>query len=163
MKTADLPVDAVFPRDAPAASIKRRLASLFYEVLLLAAILFIAGMIFALVSNNAQSPLIRAAFQAYLLLVAGAYFIGLWLRGGQTLPMKTWHLRLINVSGGKIGAQQAVLRYLLALVGIFVFGFGIIWALFDRDRQFWHDRMAGTRIVFLGKPKPPQAAPQQPV
>lgn len=136
--------------DTPSASIRRRLASLFYEVLLLSAILFIAGFVFTVATHNAQSPLIRIAFQVYLALVAGAYFIGFWLRGGQTLPMKTWHLRLVKTDGGHIGAQQAVLRYLLALVGVFLLGFGLIWALFDRDRQFWHDRLAGTRIVFEG-------------
>ena len=75
-----------FLGNAPSASIKRRLASLFYELLLLSAILFIAALVFALVTNNAQSPFLRFTFQIYLLLVAGAYFIGLWLRGGQTLP-----------------------------------------------------------------------------
>lgn len=129
-------------------SIKRRLASLFYELILLSAILFIAAFIFTVATHNAQSPVIRIAFQAYLALVAGMYFIGFWLRGGQTLPMKTWHLRLVKADGGQIGAKQAALRYLLALVGVFLLGFGIIWAVFDRDRQFWHDRMAGTRIVF---------------
>lgn len=121
---------------------------MFYEALLVTALLFIAGFIFTIATHNAQSPLIRLAFQTYLALVAGAYFIGFWLRGGQTLPMKTWHLRLTKTDGGQIGTKQAVLRYLLALIGVFLLGFGIIWALFDRDRQFWHDRVAGTRIVF---------------
>lgn len=135
--------------DSSPPSIRRRLASLFYEVLLVSAILFIAAFVFTVATRNAQSPLIRAAFQIYLVLVAGAYFIGFWLRGGQTLPMKTWHLRLVKADGGPIGAKQAVLRYLLALIGIFLLGFGIIWAFFDRDRQFWHDRVAGTRVVFM--------------
>lgn len=133
--------------DTSPPSIKRRLASMFYEVLLVSALLFIAAFIFVVATHNAQSPLIRFAFQAYLALVAGMYFIGFWLRGGQTLPMKTWHLRVEKSEGGPLGARQAVLRYLLALIGVFLLGFGIVWAIFDRDRQFWHDRMAGTRIV----------------
>lgn len=128
-------------------SIKRRLASLFYEVLLVSAILFIAAFVFTVATHNAHTPLLRIAFQVYLALVAGMYFIAFWLRGGQTLPMKTWHLRLVTTDGGPIGAKQAALRYLLALLSVFLLGFGIVWALFDRDRQFWHDRMAGTRIV----------------
>jgi len=132
--------------DTSPPSIKRRLASMFYEMLLVSAILFIAAFVFTVATHNAQSPLIRIAFQAYLALVAGMYFIAFWLRGGQTLPMKTWHLRLEKADGGPIGTQQAALRYLLALIGVFLL-FGIIWALFDRDRQFWHDRMAGTRIA----------------
>lgn len=127
--------------------IARRLASMFYEAILLSAILFIAGFIFAFATHNTQSGLFRFAFQVYLMLVAGIYFISFWLRGGQTLPMKTWHLRVERRDGDKITPAQASLRYLLALLGTLLLGFGIFWALFDRDRQFWHDRMAGTQIV----------------
>lgn len=128
-------------------SIMRRLASMLYETLLLLAIIFIAGLIFSAVTHNAQSPLFRLAFQAYLVAVAGMYFIGFWIHGGQTLAMKTWRLRLARADGGPVRFRQAVLRYLLALIGVFLLGFGIFWAVFDRDRQFWHDRVAGTRIV----------------
>jgi uncharacterized RDD family membrane protein YckC len=134
--------------EPPPPSIMRRLASMIYEVLLLSAILFIASAVFIVTTHNAQSSLVRFAFQAYLVLVASIYFIGFWLRGGQTLPMKTWQLRLVSADGGQISTKQAVLRYFLALIGIFFLGFGLIWAIFDRDRQFWHDRVAGTRIVF---------------
>jgi hypothetical protein len=27
-----------------------------------------------------------------------------------------------------------------------------VWALFDRDRQFLHDRLAGTRLVLSARP-----------
>lgn len=127
-------------------SILRRLSSMFYEVLLLGAVLLIAAFLFTVVTRNAQTPLIRLLFQLYLLSVWMAYFVGFWVRGGQTLPMKTWRLRLVNRDGGKVGVRQACLRFLLALIGVPLL-FGVWWALFDPDRQFWHDRAAGTRIV----------------
>lgn len=132
---------------ASTPSIKRRLAGMLYETLLLLTILFIAAFIFTAATHNTQSTLIRLAFQVYLLGVAGLYFVGFWLRGGQTLAMKTWRLRVERRDGGRLTLGQAVLRYLLAVIGVGL-GFGILWALFDRDRQFWHDRVAGTRIVF---------------
>lgn len=131
-------------------SILRRLASMLYEALLLLALLFIAAFIFTAATHNVQSPLLRLFFQVYLLLLGGLYFVGFWLRGGQTLAMKTWHLRVERRDGGRLTPSQAVLRYLLAVVGV-ALGFGVIWALFDRDKQFWHDRMAGTRIVFTSQ------------
>ncbi|MBS4096896.1 MAG: RDD family protein [Sulfuricella sp.] len=131
---------------APVPGILRRLVSMLYESLLLLALLFIAAFIFLAATHSHQSTLLRLAFQVYLLLVGGLYFVGFWLRGGQTLAMKTWHLRVERRDGGSLTPRQACLRYLLAVVGVFL-GFGIIWAIFDRDRQFWHDRLAGTRIV----------------
>ncbi|MEO6823335.1 MAG: RDD family protein [Nitrosospira sp.] len=128
----------------------RRLMSMFYESLLLLAVLFIASFIFHLIFRDTGSIFFRPAFQLYLLLVAGTYFAWFWTHGGQTLPMQTWKFRLIMANGERVGLQRAVARYLFAVIGIFFFGCGILWALFDRERQFLHDRLAGTRIVKLG-------------
>jgi|SRR6185437_2973294 uncharacterized RDD family membrane protein YckC len=128
----------------------RRLVSMFYESLLLLAVLFIAGFIFHLIFRDTGSIFFRPAFQLYLLLVAGTYFSWFWTHGGQTLPMQTWKFRLIMANGEGVDLQRAVARYLFAVIGIFFFGCGILWALFDRERQFLHDRLAGTRIVKLG-------------
>ncbi len=124
--------------------------SMFYESLLLVAVLFIASFIFHLIFRDTGSIFFRPAFQLYLLLVAGTYFVWFWTHGGQTLPMQTWKFRLIMANGEGVGLQRAVARYLFAVIGIFFFGCGILWALFDRERQFLHDRLAGTRIVKLG-------------
>ncbi len=77
----------------------------------------------------------------------GYYFSWFWTHGGQTLAMQTWKMRLVAADGSNLTKKQAITRYLFALIGIFLFGLGIIWALFDRDRQFLHDRLAGTRII----------------
>lgn len=127
-------------------SIWRRFASILYEALLLAAVLFIAGFIFTAVFHSPLPPILRFAFQLYLLLVIATYFIWYWLHGGQTLPMKTWRLRVVRTDGQPLSLKQACLRFLLALIGVGLC-FGILWALFDRECLFWHDRMAGTKVV----------------
>jgi uncharacterized RDD family membrane protein YckC len=129
------------------ASLRRRVASLFYEALLLTAVLWCATLpVIAMQSWLSLAPA-RAAYQLYLGVVAGMYFVGQWTHGGQTLAMKTWHLRLVTRRGAAITLRQAALRYLIALVGLACLGAGFLWALFDRDRSFLHDRMVGTRIV----------------
>ena len=120
---------------------------MLYESLILVAVLFIASFVFHLVFRDTGSVFFRPAFQLYLLVVAGIYFIWFWTHGGQTLPMQTWKLRVISVDGGHLNLKQALARYLFAVIGIFLFGCGILWALFDGDGLFLHDRLAGTRIV----------------
>lgn len=127
----------------------RRLVSMIYESLLLIAVLFIASFVFHLLFRDTSSLFFRPAFQIYLLLVAGIYFTWFWTHGGQTLAMQTWKFRVISADGQRVTLKQAVARYLFAVIGIFFFGCGVIWALFDRDRQFLHDRLAGTRVVKL--------------
>jgi uncharacterized RDD family membrane protein YckC len=129
------------------APLGRRLLSLIYEALLLAALLWCAALLFGAIEIEAATRHARALFQAYLVLVTGAYFTWQWTHGGQTLPMKTWRLRLVSVSGDTVGPRLAWLRYAIALAGSLAGGIGFVWALVDPDRQFLHDRLAGTRVV----------------
>lgn len=128
-------------------SIKRRLICMVYEALLLAGIAFFAGLLFLAATGTAQSGWTRHAFQVYLFLVIGLYFVGFWRRAGQTLPMKTWKLRLVGKNGARVTLRQAMLRYLCAWPCLLLGGVGIVYASFDRQHQFLHDRLAGTRVV----------------
>jgi len=130
-----------------AASVSRRLASLLYESLLAFAIAFLAGLLFYGAASERLAGLIRSFFQIYLVVILGLYFVWCWYRGGQTLPMKAWKLRLVSADGGPVSVRRAALRYLLACLSVGLAGTGLVWAVFDRDRQFLHDRLAGTRIV----------------
>ena len=119
----------------------RRLAAMLYEALLLAAVGFFAAWLFFFASGgrDATSGWTRYLLQAFIVAVFAAYFLWCWLRGGQTLAMKAWRIRLVEVT-----PRKAILRFVYALA---LFPASIAWALFDRDRQFLHDRLAGTRLV----------------
>ena len=138
------------PGAAPAllrlASLRARLLSLVYEGLLLFAVLFVSSYLFLSLARDAQAGLPRALFQFYLLSVCGAYFVFCWTRTGQTLAMKTWRMRVVTKDGRHLSMGRAFWRYLLAIAGM-LSGLSLLWAPFDRERQFLHDRLAGTRIV----------------
>jgi uncharacterized RDD family membrane protein YckC len=131
----------------PLAGLGPRLASLFYETLLLLALWVVAGFVVVGLMPEAPRGLSRLLFQVYLLAVAAVYFNWFWQRGGQTLAMKTWRLRLVSASGQGVDRRLAWKRFMYAVPGAILFGIGFFWALFDQDRLFLHDRLAGTRIV----------------
>lgn len=163
--------DAGAPRlDTP--SIKRRLAGLPYEGLLLLALLLIAAFPAAGTQGAVASGWPQVFFQLYLAAVVACYFSWFWTHGGQTLPMKTWRVRVVGRGGESIGASRALLRlvcasvfYLPACVAVVLVMFPhrispfitvwlatpalatLLWAHFDTDRQFLHDRLARTRLV----------------
>jgi uncharacterized RDD family membrane protein YckC len=112
-----------------------------YETVLLFAVAFFAAWLFFFASGgeDTTSGWLRTALQVFIAAFFAGYFFWCWLRGGQTLAMKAWHIRLVGVT-----PRKAMLRFLLALAFLPA---SILWALFDRDRQFLHDRLAGTRLV----------------
>jgi uncharacterized RDD family membrane protein YckC len=126
-----------------APGLLRRLASMVYEAVLLFAVGFFAAWLFFFASGgrDATAGATRHLLQLFIGLVFAAYFLWSWLRGGQTLAMKAWRIRLVDVT-----PARALMRFALAvlLVPTLV---SIVWSLFDRDRQFLHDRIAGTRLT----------------
>lgn len=144
---------------------------MLYEAVLLFAVAFFANGAYFLASAGSDATAWqRALHQIYLVAVFAAYFLWCWLRSGQTLAMKTWRIRLVAPGHPRLPPRIAFIRLLLAaiLIGSFwasvvaafvnrnpwlslamlaVTGIGIGWALFDRDGQFLHDRLAGTRLI----------------
>ncbi|MBW8759681.1 MAG: RDD family protein [Burkholderiales bacterium] len=156
---------------APAAApLLRRMAAFLYEGVLLFGVTFATGLVFAVAMHQNNAMKLRSALIAVEFVVVGLYFIVLWVRSGQTLPMKTWHLRLVNNDGAAVSPRRALVRYLasyawflppLALAGALrlpsawaIFGLVAGWivlyalaALLHPRRQFWHDALCGTAIV----------------
>lgn len=135
-------------KSLPTAKLWHRFAAMFYEALLLLAVLFIADYLFIGLTHNAQAPLFRILLQIYLLMVMAAYFGWFWMRG-QSLAMKTWRIRVVTAAdGSKLNLRRALLRFVYS----WLIGITQIWAFFDRDGQFLHDRLAGTRLVTVAQP-----------
>lgn len=136
-----------FRRLPPAPPILRRLGSALYDSLLLIALVFIATWPFIAFFGDSTHGWRRHLLQGWIVVVAGAYLVWFWTRSGQTLPMKTWGIRVVRADGAALGTARAIHRYVLALLGLAALGLGFAWALFDPERQFLHDRLAGTALV----------------
>lgn len=120
---------------------------MLYESFLIFAVLMAAGFVYIPIFGNANGPLEKASFQLYLLGVLMIYFLVFWTRGGQTLAMKTWRIRLTNLSGANISLPQGILRFFLAIISLGLLGAGFLWMFFDPQKQFLHDRLAKTRLI----------------
>jgi uncharacterized RDD family membrane protein YckC len=131
-----------------APGLLRRLASMLYECVLLFAVAFLGTWLFQFAAGTLRIEGWRLhLLQLFLLALFAAYFLWCWLRGGQTLAMKTWRIRVVAKDGhGRLQPRAALLRFLYALMLVPTL-VGIVWALVDRDRQFLHDRLAGSLLV----------------
>lgn len=174
-----MPPDNAMKSETP--GLARCLASLFYELLLVAALL--------LAVSAAATPLqlllgqdswaFHTLLQMLLLSALFAYFGYCWVKSGQTVAMKTWHIKLVAASGATLTWQQALVRFAVAaalFIGLPVVSYlgwmrsygqqniavwlALSWCLlpflarfYDKDGRFLHDRLAGTRLLKLPKPE----------
>ena len=132
----------------------RRLAAIMYDVLLVAALLFLATVPFIAVRGGAPVEIgENTLYRVVLVLVTYAFFVGFWTRSGRTLGMQSWGLQLETMEGGKPTLATSSVRFIAAIVSWAPCGLGFLWQLWDRDRLTWHDRISGTRIVHYPKAK----------
>lgn len=118
---------------------------------MLGALLWAGALVYALVEQWLGYPHERLLFQSYLVVLSGVYFVWQWTRGGQTLAMRSWRLRLARRDGRPVTLLQAILRYVCATLGTAFFGVTYLWAFVDRERHFLHDRLAGSCILSVAR------------
>ena len=160
-------------------SLWRRMASFLYEGMLLFGLGLIPGALGALfvaVSGHRHPLQNEAALRAITLAMYAIYFAWFWSARGQTLPMQTWHIKVVTAAGGPLSQPRALLRFLAACAwvapamlvaalnhwtrwqaigaaAIGIVGYALL-ALLHPERQFWHDAVCATRLIDV-KPSDP--------
>ncbi len=147
----------------------RRFAALVYDLLAVVAIVMVVGLLAQLATGghiaDDKGRLVAWWYQPLQGLVIGAYFFFSWTRGGQTLGMRPWRIRVTDAQGHAVGGRRGLLRLavgalpllllliypvtslkialLAPLVGWLVL---LLPAFVDRRARGVHDRIAGTEI-----------------
>ena len=153
-----------------APGLARRMAAFIYEGVLLFGVVMISGFLYSVITQHRHALEGRVGMMVFLFIVLGVYFSWFWSRGGQTVAMKAWHIRLVAADGTPVSRARAVARYLLswlwflpATAAVYVAGLqgkgevtvaviagvlayaALVWL--RADRQFWHDVVCGTQVI----------------
>jgi|WetSurSiteA1Bulk_404760.scaffolds.fasta_scaffold78757_2 uncharacterized RDD family membrane protein YckC len=145
------------PAQAAAPGLLRRLAAMLYDALALFGVLVVATSLIILPAGIVFDHQVRSEspwFRLYLLGIIVGYYAWPWIKGGQTLGMRAWRLRVVRADGGGLRLPDALLRLAAAVLSWMVVGLGFLWVLVDRDGLAWHDRLSRTRLVLLLPSKP---------
>jgi uncharacterized RDD family membrane protein YckC len=125
----------------------RRLAAMLYDTFVVFSFIILATAV-ALLLNHGHSFLpIRYLFLTYLLVSTGLFLSWFWQRGGQTLGMLAWKMKVVDGNGERLTWRKAFLRYWLAMVTLSAGGIGLWWCLFNKQKQSLHDLILKTKIV----------------
>ncbi|MBY5968753.1 RDD family protein [Halomonas denitrificans] len=148
-------LDDVWP-----AGLGRRLGAMLYDGFLLLAIWIAITTLHVLVVRKvlglAPAEVGAGVWQVFslrLLLVAAAFafFAFFWRRGGMTLGMQAWRLRVQTRDGAPISLRQTMVRFAVGAVSFLPLGLGHLWVVFDGERRSWADLASGTQVVVLPK------------
>jgi uncharacterized RDD family membrane protein YckC len=138
------------------ASLLRRIGAMIYDALLLVALLMVVTALMLVATggeaiSGATRPALEWLYRAVLLVALVGFFGVFWTRGGQTLGMAAWHIRVERLDGSRLSWRDVVVRLGAAALSWLPAGLGFLWVLVDRDGRAWHDRLSGTRVVHLPK------------
>ena len=129
----------------------RRFGALFYDLFVLLGIVFIAALPLPWFDQITGGTVLGLWIKRlYLLGVCFAYFGGFWVKGGQTLGMRAWQLRVIRNSGRALGWGDALKRFTGLCLAVITLGLGFFWMPADTRHSNW-DRLCGTRVIWCRK------------
>jgi uncharacterized RDD family membrane protein YckC len=144
------------PDSPPSAGVLRRLGAMFYDLLLVIAVLMVVTTVLLPFTGGVAITSERFGAWAYAyefskLVVIVVFFGVFWTRRGQTLGMQAWRLKIQREDGGLLNWADVFKRLGAAAVSLCLAGAGYWWIWIDRDRLAWPDRWTRTRVVVLPK------------
>ncbi len=127
----------------------RWLAAIFYDCILLSAVLFFSTLIMMPFTQGQAIASGNLPFNIYIFCISCLYFTWQWTHGGQTLGMLAWKVKLRQMNAEEVSMGKATIRFLLAIISLASAGAGFFWSLFDSDKLAFHDRYSGTLLVLV--------------
>lgn len=136
-----------------APHIGRRLLALLYDLFPACGLWFLVAAAFVALHGDAVTGGALGLLEfAALWAVTGFYAIASWRRGGQTLGMRPWRLRVVAAGGGRPTWPALAVRYAVGTLSLLAGGLGFWWAWLDPEGLAWHDRASGTRMSRVPSP-----------
>lgn len=120
---------------------------MFYDGLIIIALLMFATAIVLPLNGGEAFASDNLLLQLYLGAVCLSFFVFFWRRGGQTLGMRAWKIKLVTSDYRSPSYAQLLIRAASAIPSILLLGLGVLWSLIDKDKLALHDRLSNTRLV----------------
>jgi uncharacterized RDD family membrane protein YckC len=125
----------------------RRLAIIVYDSAIVVSLLMLATMLAMLAGFGGRTAMKDPVYTAYLLAIWFFYLAWCWHRGGMTVGMRAWRVRIVDEKGNRPGWRKSAIRFLVSLLSAAAAGIGFLWALADSRKRTWHDILSRTRLV----------------
>ena len=140
------------PKSEPSITVSNagplvRLMAILYDSLLVLGLWFVVGVVFVAVNGGEHADPRNPLLPSMLFIVTFWFNTHFWRRGGQTLGMRAWRLRLLNTTNKPLTLTQCLLRFFVAIPSLLLAGAGYFWIWIDKAKLAWPDRYSETRII----------------
>ena len=133
----------------------RHMLALLYDTFLIIPLIMAANALLMAIYVNLfmnfdttqEIRLPAGAVQVVVILCIALFYWIFWRRGGQTLGMQAWRIKLVSNEGAQLTTPQIALRLVGALLSGLILG--ILWKYLDRDGYYWHDRLSKTHLILI--------------
>ena len=118
-----------------------------YDFAIVISLLMLATLLAMLVGFSDRMAMKDPVYTTYLLSIWFIYLTWCWHKGGMTVGMRAWRVRIEDENGNRPSWGKSTIRFLASLLSIAAAGIGFLWALGDSRNRTWHDFLSGTRLV----------------
>jgi len=118
----------------------------FLVTFFVASVVGFAGLLFKVLKANNNLPFYELMVVTGL-ITSVIYYVGFWVSSGQTIGKFITGIKVSKADGTRLSWGSAILRYIGYLISAVALSIGFLWLAFDKKRQGWHDKMAGTLVV----------------
>ena len=125
----------------------RLLAIIVYDSAIVVSLWMLATMLAMLAGFGGRTAMKDPLFTVYLITIWYFYLATCWHKGGMTVGMRAWRVRIEDENGNRPGWRKSMIRFLASLLSASAAGIGFLWVLGDSHNRSWHDILSRTRLV----------------
>lgn len=125
-----------------------RLIAFFYDIIVVFALVILATSFFLIFTHGLAVTPNNHWYQAYLVAVIAAYWIGFWWKSGQTLGMLAWNIKVVNLQNQPLKFSAATLRF---IAGATLSVIGLLFSLCNRNGATLYDTLSHSRVTYMSQ------------
>ena len=123
------------------------MAIIVYDFVIVISLLMLATLLAMFAGFGGRTAMQDPAYTVYLFSIWFFYLAWCWHKGGMTVGMRAWRVKIEDESGNRPGWGKSTIRFLASLLSVAAVGIGFAWALLDSRKRSWHDILSGTRLI----------------
>jgi len=127
----------------------KHFSAFLYDIFPILGVFLLTSLAILLIRNGIELERFTPWFMILLFSELAFYYIYSWKKGGQTIGMKAWKIKIVPNQKNQMSLSwnQALTRFLTGMLSTVLIGGGLFWKLFNKTNQSWMDLASDSQTV----------------